>query len=155
MRCCFQGRWTCPLVSENHHFSVEMPPFWLKYMYSILSAFTWRPMPPAVCSRLGSRNSAWIGVFARNAMPFTWSASMIVFAGYHLLFAFLVYCHFLSLDLSTFEVHSPCRLWTNMGLMYPLAEHQQQCQRSLRLSPVNKPWLLCFYWALIWLWQFI
>ena len=32
-------------------FSMEMSPFWLKYMYSVLSAFTWRPMPPAACSK--------------------------------------------------------------------------------------------------------
>ena len=28
-------------------FKVEIPSFWLTHMYSILSAFTWRPIPPA------------------------------------------------------------------------------------------------------------
>ena len=42
------------------------PPFrpgmspWLKQKYSVLSAFTWRPMPSAPCPRLCSRDSAWI-----------------------------------------------------------------------------------------------
>ena len=62
------SRWTCPLISEK--FSVEMSPFWLKHIYFILSAFTWRSMPPAACSRLCSRDSGWIGVFARSTMSF-------------------------------------------------------------------------------------
>ena len=33
--------------------------FWLKHMYSVLSALTWRPIPPAAFSRLCSWNSAW------------------------------------------------------------------------------------------------
>ena len=49
-------------------FRVEMSPFWLKDMFYILSAFTWRPMPPAACSRLYSRDSAWVAIFARSAM---------------------------------------------------------------------------------------
>ena len=41
-----------------------------------------------------------------------------------------------------FEVHSLDRLWTDIGLIYPLAEHQQrQCQRSLRLHLVILSWL--------------
>ena len=39
-------------------FKVEMSPFGLKHMYSVLSAFTCWPMPPAACSRLSRRNSA-------------------------------------------------------------------------------------------------
>ena len=31
-------------------------------MYSVLYAFAWRPMPPAACSRLCSRDSAWVNV---------------------------------------------------------------------------------------------
>ena len=49
-------------------FRVEMSLSWLQHMYSVLSAFTWRPMPPAAYSRLCSRYSAWVGVFARSAM---------------------------------------------------------------------------------------
>ena len=37
--------------------SMKMSLFWLKHMYSILSAFTWRPMPPAACSRLCNRDN--------------------------------------------------------------------------------------------------
>ena len=48
-------------------FSVEMSP-WLKHMYSILSAFTWRPMPPAACSKLCCWDLIWVGVFAISAM---------------------------------------------------------------------------------------
>ena len=47
-------------------FSVERYPFLLKHMYSVLSAFTWRPMPLAACSRLCSKDPAWLGVFARS-----------------------------------------------------------------------------------------
>ena len=69
-------------------FSVEVSPFWLKHMYSVLSAFTYRPMPSASCYRRCRRNSAWIGVFIRSAMSSTYSASVIVFVGYCLPLAF-------------------------------------------------------------------
>ena len=42
-----------------------------------------------------------------------------------------------------------------MGLMYSLAEHQQQCQRSLCLHLGSKLLLSCFYWASLWSWQFL
>ena len=32
MRRCFWGRWTCPIVSEDH--PLEMSPLWLKHKYS-------------------------------------------------------------------------------------------------------------------------
>ena len=70
-----------------------MTPFWLKHMYSVLSAFTWRPMPLAACSRLCSRDSAWIGIFARNAMPSTYDVSAIVSTGYRLLVAFFIHIY--------------------------------------------------------------
>ena len=44
-------------------FNVEMSPLWLKHVYSVLSALTWRPMPPAAHSRLYTRDSAWVGEF--------------------------------------------------------------------------------------------
>ena len=50
-------------------FSVPMSPLWAKHMYSILSTFTWRPMPPAACSRLCRRDSVWVGVFAIASGP--------------------------------------------------------------------------------------
>ena len=49
-------------------FSVEMYPFRLKHVYSVLSAFTWRLRPPGTYSRLYSKDSALVGVFAKNAM---------------------------------------------------------------------------------------
>ena len=42
-------------------FSVEMSPVWLKHIYSVLCALTWRPMPAESRSRLCSRVSAWAG----------------------------------------------------------------------------------------------
>ena len=45
-----------------------MSPLWLKHMYSVLSAITWRPMPVAARSRIGSTASSWAGVFARSAV---------------------------------------------------------------------------------------
>ena len=50
--------------------TIKMASSRLKHMYSILFAFTWRPMLPAVCSWLCSRESAW--VLARNATSSTW-----------------------------------------------------------------------------------
>ena len=44
-------------------FRVEIVPSQLKHMYSVLFAFTWRPMPPAAYSRLCSMDLAWVGVF--------------------------------------------------------------------------------------------
>ena len=43
LRRCFRGRLTCPLVSESHKFNMELPPFWSKHMYSVLTAFRWKP----------------------------------------------------------------------------------------------------------------
>ena len=70
-------------------FSAEISPFWLKHMYSVLSAFTWRRLPPAACSRLCSMDSAWVGVFARSAMSSALSTSVIlVSTRYRLFLAF-------------------------------------------------------------------
>ena len=41
-------------------FGVEMSPVWLKHIYSVLCALTWRPMPAAARSRLCSRVSSVI-----------------------------------------------------------------------------------------------
>ena len=67
---------------------MEMSPIWLKHMYSVLSALTWRPMPPAACSRLCSRVSACASVFARSTMSSAKSASLIICAGYLLIISF-------------------------------------------------------------------
>ena len=69
--------------------SVEMSPVWLKHIYSVLGALTWRPMHAAPRSELCSSVSAWLGVFACNAMSSAYSASAIVFAGYLLLLFFV------------------------------------------------------------------
>ena len=47
MRHCFLNRWTCPLSFKKPPFSLRMSPLWLKHMYSVLSALTWKPMPAA------------------------------------------------------------------------------------------------------------
>ena len=39
--------------------------------------------------------------------------------------------------------------------MYPLAEHKQQCQRSLCLHLESKLLLWCFYKVSLWLWYFL
>ena len=74
--------------------------------------------------------------------------------GYCLLLTFFSVKPFSFIGLLMFEVHNLGRLWTNMGLMYLIAEHLQQCQ-SLCLHPVSEPWLLCFYRASLWLKQFL
>ena len=119
-------------------FSVEILPLWLKHMYSNLSVLTWRPMLPAVHSRLRSRDLTWVSVFARSAI-----SSVIFCAGYCLLLAFS--------NLSTTEICSLGRLWTGIVLIYPLSAHLWQCQRSLCLHPVSVLLLLCFYRASLWL----
>ena len=43
MRRCFQGRWICPQVYENHHFVWRRLFLVSIYMYSVLSVFTWSP----------------------------------------------------------------------------------------------------------------
>ena len=57
-------------------------------MYSVLSAFTWRPMPPTTRSRLCSRVSAWAGLFSGSAMSSALSVSVKICAGYLLLLFF-------------------------------------------------------------------
>ena len=52
--------------------------FWSKHMYSVLSALTWRSMPPAAFSRLCSRDSIWADVFSRSPMSSASTASVIV-----------------------------------------------------------------------------
>ena len=47
------------------------------------------------------------------------------------------------------------RLWTDMMLVYPLPQLQQQYRRSLCLPPVSEPWLLCYCRASLSLWQFL
>ena len=53
-------------MQTDDYYQIEIAPR-LKYMYSLLSPFTWRPMPPAACSRLCSWDSAWSRVFTRSA----------------------------------------------------------------------------------------
>ena len=65
-----------------------MSPLWLKHMYSVLSALTWRTMPATARSRPCSKVSAWAGVFARSVLLSAWSASVIVCAEYLLLLSF-------------------------------------------------------------------
>ena len=45
-------------------------------------------MPAAARSRLCSRDSAWVAVFAKSTIPLAWSASVIVCAGYLRLLSF-------------------------------------------------------------------
>ena len=46
---------------------VRVTPRW-KHMYTVLITFRYMLMPPAACSRLRSRDSAWVSVFTRSAM---------------------------------------------------------------------------------------
>ena len=68
---------------------VEMSPSWLNHIYSVLYVLTWRPMPTAARSRHCSRGSGWAGAFARSAISSALSTSVIVFAGYLLLYSFV------------------------------------------------------------------
>ena len=76
----------CPANFREWPFTVEMSPSRFKNLYSVLTAFTWRLMPPAAYCRLCRWDSAW--VFERSVMSSAQSASDIVFARYRLLLAF-------------------------------------------------------------------
>ena len=78
----------------------ELSLFCFKHISSVLFAFMLRPIPPASCSRLCNKDSAWGGAFVRSARSSMWSASVIVSTGYWLLLAFfLMRNHFLLFDL--------------------------------------------------------
>ena len=84
-------------------FRVEMSPSWLKYMYSILSAFMRRSMHSAACPELCSRDSALVGIFSRNTLSLC-----------------IVYCFFSVKPISfirSINAWRLGRLWTDMGLM--------------------------------------
>ena len=66
MRHCSLSRWTCQLVLECYRLVWEMLPVWLKHIYSILCALTWRLMPAVARSRLCSRVSAWAGAICQK-----------------------------------------------------------------------------------------
>ena len=114
----------------NMSTNLREPPFWIEisssvltYVYFVLFAFTLRSVPSATCTKLCMKDSAWVGVFARNPISSEHSVSVIDGAGYRLLLDFLVLSHFLSLDPSTSEVRSLRRLWTDMELKYHQAEY--------------------------------
>ena len=86
IRHCFWSWWTCPPVS------VEMLPLWLKHMYFVLSALTWRPMPSVARSRLCSRHLAWVDVFTRSTMLFSYWPGYLLFSTSHI----ILYFHSLS-----------------------------------------------------------
>ena len=77
-------------------FSVEMLPRWLKDLFSVLTALTWRPTPAAPHSRLSSRVSALAGEFGRTAMSSTYSLSVIIVRGSFCLFPLPVWNRYLS-----------------------------------------------------------
>ena len=74
---------------------VEMASSRLKHMNSALFAFTWEIMPPAVYSRLCSRDSSWSRVFLRSPRSSALSASLIVSTIFRLLFFRVKPCSFI------------------------------------------------------------
>ena len=95
MRCCFWGWWTCLLVLETYHlvwrcFLFDESRCTLCCLHSHGGLCNLLPIPDYA-------DSAWAGVFFRSTMS-------------------SAYSHFLSLNLSTFEVRSLHRLWIGMGL---------------------------------------
>ena len=77
---------------------VKMAPSRLKRKNSVLFAFIYRLMSPAVCSRQCRRNSTRACVFAKTARSSASSASVIVFAGYCLLLASFSLCKTIFFD---------------------------------------------------------
>ena len=74
---------------------VEISPFLWKHICYDLSAFIWRPMPPAACSRLCSRDLALVGTFARSTMSFVLSASIIISSEYRLVLSFFLILYYI------------------------------------------------------------
>ena len=88
MSCSVDERLLPSYVNLSTNF--REPPFRMKMSHFLRKPmyFTWKPMPPAACSRLCSRDSAWVSVFTWLCMPSAISASVIISAWYHLLFAY-------------------------------------------------------------------
>ena len=111
-------------------FNEEMIPSWLKHTNSVLSEFPQRAMLLATCSRLCCRDSALTGVFARNARSSVWSACNSFCGIFSASCFFLVWSHFLSLDLLMFMVPNLRRLWIKIVPIYFLTRFLQQCPRN-------------------------
>ena len=123
-----------------------MSPFWLKYIYSVLSAFTWCPMPPVACSILCSKDSARVGVFARNAVIcivcvrncfFCVSSASCLF--------------FFSVKPFSFIRSIDFRSTQSKQIIYSLTKYQQQCHRNLS-PPAERT--KTFALLSLWLWLY-
>ena len=130
-----------------------MLPIWLKHMNSVLSALTWTPMPPAVRSRLCSKDLAWAGVFAGSAMPSAKSASVIVRAGYLLLLAFAKVTPF------SFIKPIDVRSTLSMQIINRYGANVSPCSTPATMSKKSvspsRELLSCFYIESLWLRQFL
>ena len=127
---------------------VEMALFSLKHVNSVVFAFISKPVLPAACSRLCIKDSTWAGLFARSTGSFVQSSVVIVSVRYCLILVFfLMWNHFLLLNLLMFKVYSLSRVYTNMVLMYLLTRPHQQCWRSCCLHQMSELLLLHFYKA--------
>ena len=85
-----------------------MAPDHLKYMNSVLFAFTWWTIVPAAYSRLCSRDLTWAG----EVLDHLHSLCLIVSAGYHRCLAFFLCKAIFLLDLLVFEVYNLDRYGT-------------------------------------------
>ena len=81
---------------------------------------------------------------ARRSMSSVEPESVIVSAGYRLLLAYFSVKPFSFIRSVDVQRRNLGRLWTDMGLMYHLAEHQQQCQWSLCLHRLS-----CVFFTII------
>ena len=127
--------------------------FGLNHTYSVFSALTWMPIPPAAVSRLCGLGGCLCQ--QRYVIRAVRICHRVLPASHLFFFFFLVKNHFLSLNISTFETRSLGRWWTGMVLKYHLTEHLRQYQRSLYLHLVSRLLLLCFYTVSLWLQRFL
>ena len=120
-----------------------MSAFWLKHMYSVLSALTRRPIHllRALDYVAGIR---FRKVYLQKAL------CHIVYTVYRL--AFFSVKPFSFIWSIIVQSTLSRQIWTDMGLMYSHAEHQQI---SLYLHPGWELLLSCFYRTSFWLRQFL
>ena len=119
-------------------FSVVMSFLWLKLMYAVLSAFTWRPMPSAAHSRLCSRDSAWQKLYVISIVcirdSFCGISSTSCFFSCKAIVFHWIYRRPKYVVQTYYE-----RVWCKCLL----SAHLRQCQRS--------EWTFVFYRASLWL----
>ena len=89
-------------------------------------------MPAATRSKLCSSVSAWLGVFASNAMSSASSASVIVFVGY------ILPLFFFSSKLKQIPIRIPQRLHTEIKMLISTKDKKVSKPSDFEWNPLTK-----------------